>query len=133
MKIMFDTTKGFDLDAWNLIVDAFRSLLPGKWVCEFKKPTRTLRQNRAIHALFVDLAVELNGLGIEIKYGSFVTSWTSENAKDFFKQCYLGGKPTSETTTKVLSEAVDKLLHDVNKKGGQLSIKDPFLEELLTK
>ena len=131
--MIFDNTKGFNLDVWNWIVDTYRELMPGKWECVFRKPTRTLRQNRTIHALFPDLAVELNGLGIELRYGGFVASWTAESAKEFFKVCYLGGKKTSETTTKVLSDAVDKLLHDVNNKGGQLTIKDPYLEELLTK
>jgi len=110
----------------------FWSLKVGKYEMTIKKPQRTQRQNRTIHALFPDLATELNGLGIELAFGKFKASWTEITAKDFFKQCYLGGKKTSECTTRELADATNKVIKDINGLGGQLAIKDEALNNLLT-
>jgi len=88
-----------------------------------RPPKRTSKQNKTIHALFYDLSVELEAIGIEYKMGKFVASWTPESAKEFFVQVYLAGKRTSQCTVRELSNAVDKLIYDVNRAGGGLSIK----------
>lgn len=92
------------------------------------KPKRTAKQNRAIHAFFNDLSVELNGLGVPLSFGKGIeASWTPETAKEiFFKVLYLAGKNTSECLTDELAKAVDACIRDVNMKGGQLSIKEPL-------
>ncbi len=59
-----------------------------------RKPKRSQKQNRAIHSLFTDLAVELNGLGITFDVGNFKAEFTPETAKEFFVLCFLGGKRT---------------------------------------
>lgn len=105
------------------------NLLDGKWELVCRKPLRTSKQNRMIHALFEDLAVELNGIGIELQFGIFKASFTSETAKEFFKQIYLAGKKTSECETKELGQAIDALIENVNRKGGTLSIRSEFNDE----
>lgn len=91
------------------------------------KPKRTSKQNRSIHALFRDLAVELEGAGIEYNFGSFSASWTPESAKEFFKQIYCAGKKTSEMNTDDLARSIESLLFDINRiPGCSLSIKTPI-------
>lgn len=124
MIFPYDKTDGFNCDDYNAFSRHIKDIPKGIYEIEVRKPIRTSKQNRTIHALFEDLAVEMNGLGIEIKMGNFITSWTPETAKIFFKECYLAGKGTSECTTKQLSNAIEKLIFDVTQKGGQLSIKN---------
>ena len=106
----------------EIFFEQIKKLPDGMWQVEIRKPKRTLKQNRAIHGLFTRLAAELEGLGIELNFGNFTASWNPDTAKEFFKQIYLNGKGTSKTNTAELSDAVNKLIHDVNLKGGQLSI-----------
>lgn len=126
-----DTIDTFKESLDQLTANLFFSLSKGMWRLEISKPTRTLRQNRCIHALFGDLATELNSLGIELSFGKFKASFTEITAKEFFKQIYLGGKKTSKCTTKELADAVKKVIIDLNGLGGQLAIKDKGLTELL--
>jgi len=105
------------------ITNEVEELPDGMWECVIRKPKRTPKQNNTIHALFADLAVELEGLGIEYKMGNFIASWTEDSAKEFFKQIYLNGKKTSQVKSDIMAKATDKLLHDINRLGGQLSIK----------
>ena len=118
-----------DID--NILSKALWDLKPGMYEVSIKKPTRTLRQNAALHALFTDAATELEGIGVEVKFGNFQASWTSLMVKEFFVMCYLAGKRTSDCTTKELSDAMDKFISNVNLKGGQLSIKGSELEKIL--
>ena len=131
MIIQYDKTKGFNSEDWNKIVDAIREISESKWEVEIRKPRRTPRQNRTIHALFPALATELNGLGVSLCMGKIKCSFTEITAKEFFKEAYLGGKGTSQCTTKELAEALNAVIHDVNIKGGQLAIKDEALNQLL--
>lgn len=72
MRIQFIkelTAQLINLSLINKITDIYNGLLPGKWEIVIQKQDRTLKQNSAIHGLFTDLAVELDGLGIEYKMG----------------------------------------------------------------
>jgi hypothetical protein len=103
----------------------------GMWEMVIRKPTRTLKQNSCIHALFPDLATELDGLGVPNKKGKLDIPWDEREAKEFFIHAYNHGKRTSKSTTKEIADATRRCLDSINKGGGQLSIKDKGLEELL--
>lgn len=92
----------------------------GLYELALNKPQRTKKQNDTIHALFKDFATQLNGMGIELKFIS--SSITPTVAKEFFVANYLGGKRTSDCTTEEIAYAVQHMIHDVNMKGGNLSI-----------
>lgn len=126
-----DTVKTLTERLEKFALQVFLNLPSGKWELVIRKPQRTSKQNRAIHALFTDAATELNGIGVEVAFGNFRASWTPDLVKEFFVLCYLGGTRTSKTDTKQLANAVDKFMHDVNAKGGSLSINDPWLDDLL--
>ena len=92
------------------------------------RPKRTQKQNRAVHAFFNDLSVELDGLGIPLSFGKGLeVGWTPTTAKEiFFKTLFLAGKGTSECSTEELAKAVDTCIRSINARGGQLSINEPI-------
>lgn len=126
------TAEGYD--QYNILSNVYRDLPEGEYTVEFrtKEVQRTPRQNRGIHALFPDLANELNGIGVPLMFGKFEASWCEKTAKVFFSSVYLGGMGTSKVSRRVLANAITALLDDINTKyGGQLAIRDPFVEKLL--
>jgi hypothetical protein len=122
--MIYDKTKGFNLDHWNQLSSEVQSLQNGIWEIIIRKPQRTQKQNRTIHAVFHDLATELNGIGVELSFGNFKACFTPNTAKEFFIEIYLAGKRTSDCDTQELAGALDKMIHDVNSKGGTLAIKN---------
>jgi len=96
----------------------------GMYELSVSKPTRTVKQNKTIHALFKRLAFELNCMTPPVTFsvGSFNAEFTPVTAKEFFKLCYLNGKKTSKCTTEELSLAIQSVIIDVNRKGGSLHI-----------
>jgi hypothetical protein len=131
MKVRFDSTKGFDFKAFNQFSNGLSDLAPGVWDLQATKPVRTSAQNKLIHALFRDLAAELNGLGIPLMFGKFQATFNPSTAKEFFKIVYLNGKRTSECNTAELSNAIEQLCFDVTSMGGSLSANKKDLESLL--
>lgn len=103
----------------------------GMYEIEIRKPKRTLRQNSCIHALFPDLAHELDGLGVINKKGKLDIPWDEKEAKEFFIHGFNHGKRTSKSTTKEIADATRRCLDAINGAGGQLAIKDKWLTELL--
>lgn len=131
MKFQFNATNGFDFEGYNNFSNSLRNLAPGVWDITISKPTRSSAQNRLVHALFRDLATELNGLGVPIMFGKFQASFNPSTAKEFFKVVYLNGKGTSECNTAELSNAIEQLCVDVNSMGGSLSVTKKNLDSIL--
>ena len=129
--MIYDKSKGFNLDHWNQLVDEVRNLQNGLWEIIIRKPQRTLKQNRTIHAVFNDLANELNGIGVELSFGKFKASFTPNTAKEFFIEIYLVGKRTSDCDTRELANALTKMINDVNSKGGNLAIRNDDFKSLM--
>ena len=119
--------KFIDIHA-KLFIGNFKA---GMYEVSIEKPTRTPRQNRCIHALFPDLAVELDALGVENRKGKLDIPWNEIEAKEFFIYAFNNGKRTSKSTTKEIADATRRCLDAINAKGGQLAIKDKGLTELL--
>jgi len=94
---------GFDMDAL--------AEQGGRWELVLRKPPRTPRQNRMIHAVFGEIsdAFEEHGLETMIEVPP-----TAEVLKEYFKARYLG-KKTSKANTKELSESFDRFLRHFNK------------------
>ncbi len=84
----------------------------GLWEIVIRKPVRTNKQNRMIHAVFSEISNRLEEHGLDnIK---LQVPPTPEALKAFFKASYLG-KPTSMADTKELSDAFDRFLRQFNK------------------
>ena len=128
--IKFNNTNGQDIDNWNKAVKAFREW-QGMGEVVFRKPTRTLAQNRLIHPFFKDLAMELAGLGFTINVRNFTMQFNEKNAKEFFIERWLDGKRTSKCNTKEITDGLQNCIRDVNILGGQLSISTKNFESLI--
>lgn len=74
---------------------------------------RSDKLNRTIHAIFTEVADTMNEHGLTNRL-TIKAAPTTENMKVFFKEKFLNGKKTSETTNKELSEALDLFLHAFN-------------------
>ena len=80
------------------------------WEVVIRKPVRTGKQNRMIHAVFTEIsdALEMSGLEIMLEMPP-----SAGALKEFFKSKYLDGK-TSKASTKKLAEAFDRFLRHFN-------------------
>jgi hypothetical protein len=117
------------------------------WIADWKgkgqvtvgRPKRSQRQNRTIHAIFGEIAKSWQEIGFKVNFGNLEATPTPELVKELFKGVYLGGRSTTDVTTKELAESLKTLMDDVN---GQLEragienliyIKSAELENLLNK
>jgi len=97
----------------DLALRFFWELPEGKWEMVIRKPVRTQRQNKAIHAIFGDVAMAMEAHGIT-KNITIEARPTSDNLKVFFKEHFNGGKKTSKTNTKDLAENLTAFINTMN-------------------
>jgi len=90
--------------------------LNGLYEVEIRKPKRTNRQNRTIHAIFKEASDQLEAIGFMVNFGTFEMQPNEHIIKEFFKGAFLGGQSTASVTTKVLAEALTKFINSVNNK-----------------
>ena len=110
--IKFDNTHGTDIEAWNKAVAVFREW-QGMGEIVIRKPTRTPRQNRTIHAIFSEIANTMAEYGLNNNL-TIKARPTKDNIKTFFREKFLDGKSTAEVTTSELANALTLLLESFN-------------------
>lgn len=102
-----------------------------------KYPQRTLRQNKALHKYFANIADELNSHGLSIMKtlrSDAEVQWSPSLVKELIwrpvMKAQLQKTSTTEMTTKEIDEVLDTLTKYFGEKHG-LSINFPSIEVLL--
>lgn len=102
-----------------------------------KKRPRTLRQNRALHLLFTQMAQELNDAGLDmrktLKPGVDIP-WSGKTIKEYIwrpiMKAQLGKESTTEMTTKDIDRVFETILRHLGEKFG-VTIEFPSIETLV--
>ena len=113
----FEVTKDFNTEVWGWISDTFQKLPTGKWTCTFKKPTRTLKQNSALHLWFGLLAREMSIAGVPL----FVTIgsrkmerlWNADTVKREIYHPVMKSITEKESTAKLTTKEVDQVAEPI--------------------
>lgn len=129
--IQFDNKTQKIEDIISEVAGQLMFLPEGKWQVEIKKPTRTSKQNSAIHVLFQDIADSLNNEGQCFRYTGIKgmdieAQWDAYKVKEFLwrpVQQYLCGK---KSTTELTTNEIDKVFVPLNKALGDLGIETRF-------
>lgn len=135
---IFDLKTDKSSDIVANVVKEIMSLPKSKWQVTIGKPKRTSLQNSTIHPIFEEVSEQWINIDFKISFGKFEATPTMYLVKEFFKGLYLGGKSTTEVTTKELADALTKFMDDVNKQlilaGAEyvIEVKSKELQNLLS-
>lgn len=98
---------------------------------------RTLRQNRALHKMFTQIAEQLNDSGLDMRRTlkeDVDIPWTPETVKEFMwrpvQKAQLGKESTTELTTKDIDDVFETLNRYLGEKHG-IVVLFPSVEEII--
>ena len=128
MKYNLSNTE--DLSNFKYKVDY---LIQNKKIVELKqlKPTRSSKQNRALHKYFEIISEELNELGIEHQYQGITgktlsTMYTPDLVKNFVWRPIQTALFDIESTTKIGTQEIDKIIDVITKFFSDRGVYLPF-------
>lgn len=133
MKIQYNKKAGIEdiNDIANSISNALFDLPAGLWEITIGKPTRTTKQNSAMHLLFSQVADALNNEGQCFSYKGFKgmeieTPWDGEKIKTYLWKPIMIHMTGKESTTKLTTSEIDKIFVPLNKAFGEKGISIQF-------
>lgn len=106
---------------------------------EKKYPTRTNRQNKALHVLFSLLANELNDNGLDMKRTlkpEIDIKWTSGGVKEYLWRPIMKAQVNKQSTTELNTKEIDEIFDTINKYLGEkhgLHVPFPSVQDVILK
>lgn len=100
---------------------------------------RTLKQNRALHLMFTQLADELNDHGLDMRKTlkpEIDIPWSGKTIKEYLWRPIMKAQLNIESTTEMNTKDIDKVFDTINKHLAEkfgLEIEFPSIESLLMK
>jgi len=101
-----------------------------------EKP-RTLRQNRAMHLMFTQLADELNDAGLDMRKTlkpAIDIPWNGDRVKEFLWRPIMKAQLAKESTTELTTKDIDRIFETIVRHLGEkfgLIIEFPSIETLI--